>query len=267
MIRIRIRDLDYRRAACTIPTAMQIRPLASVDEFRAAERFQEEVWSFDPREVTPLSELVTAAREGGLVLGAFDPAGRMVGLVYGWVGRRAGKFYHFSRLAGVAADQRDSGLGMQLKLEQRRWALDQGFDLICWTFDPLQSRNAHFNLMKLGAICREYLVNLYGQNNSRFNRGLETDRFLAEWWIASPRVLRRVGGQIPEPAGEREVEIPAQIDAVRERDLEEARGWRERTRAELVDALGKGYVVTGLARRQGRSFLTLQKKPLETILA
>lgn len=246
---------------------MEIRPLQSLDEFRAAERFQEEVWEFDPREVTPLSELVTAAREGGLVMGAFEPGGRMVGLVYGWIGRRQGRFYHFSRLAGVAADHRDGGLGMLLKLEQRRWALDHGFDLICWTFDPLQSRNTHFNLMKLGAIYREYFVNLYGENSSRFNKGLETDRVLAEWWIASPRVLKRIGGQFPEAVGKREVEIPAQIDAIKERDLEEARGWRKRVRKALTGALGEGYAATGLARREGRSFVVLEKKPLEAIQA
>jgi predicted GNAT superfamily acetyltransferase len=254
------RELQFR-----VP--MEIRRLESLADYRAAERFQEDVWGFDPREITPLSELVVAQKHGGLVLGAFDEQGRMAGFLFGWLGRHAGRICHYSRMTGVVPDLRDSGLGLRLKLEQRRWALEQGLDLICWTFDPLQSRNAHFNLQKLGAICREYYVNLYGDNSSRFNRGLETDRFLTEWWIASPRVLRRVGGQISEASAEREVEIPSQLDALLKEDLEEARRWRAKARRALQAALADGFAVCGLARREGRSFLALRRKPLEALLA
>lgn len=222
---------------------MDIRPLDTHAEFRAAEQFQLDVWGFDPREITPLTELVVAQKHGGLVLGAFD-GDRLVGFLFGWIGRRGGRTYHYSRMTGVVPELRDRGLGLQLKLWQRRWALEQGYDLICWTFDPLQSRNAHFNLRKLGVVCREYLVNFYGENRSRFNRGLETDRLLVEWWIASPRVLRCVGGQPPAADGLR-VEIPRDIDAIKERDLGAARGWRSRVREAVVAALADGRIVAG----------------------
>ena len=239
---------------------MEIRPLSSHAEFRAAERFQLDVWGFDPLEVTPLTELVVAQKHGGLVLGAFD-GDRLVGFLFGWIGRHDGKSYHYSRMTGVVPEFRDRGLGLQLKLWQRRWALEQGYDLVCWTFDPLQSRNAHFNLRKLGVVCREYLVNFYGENRSRFNRGLETDRLVAEWWIASPRVLRCVGGQSPAADGLR-IEIPESIDAVKEADLDAARSWRSRVREAVTAAIAGGHVVCGYADRR----LILERKPLEEIL-
>ena len=120
---------------------------------------------------------------------------------------------------------------------------------------------------KQRVFCREYLVDYYGPNESHFNKGLETDRFQVEWWIASPRVLRCVGGQRPEATADREVEIPEDIDALKERDLQEARRRRAQTREQLQAALAEGYVVGGLARREGRSFLTLEKKPLNELLA
>lgn len=239
---------------------MDIRPLATPAEFRAAEQFQLDVWGFDPREITPLTELVVAQKHGGLVLGAFD-GDRLVGFLFGWIGRGNGRTYHYSRMTGVVPELRDRGLGLQMKLWQRRWALEQGYDLVCWTFDPLQSRNAHFNLRKLGVVCREYLVNFYGENQSRFNRGLETDRLLVEWWIASPRVLRCVGGEVPRADGLR-VEIPENIDALKERDLEAARGWRSRVRKAVQAALADGHLLSGF--ENGR--LVLERKPLEEVL-
>ena len=140
---------------------MEIRPLSTHQEYHDAERFQEEVWRFDPRDLTPSTEMIVAQKNGGLVLGAFEN-GRMTGFLFGWIGRRDGRVYHYSRMTGVLSGHRDSGLGLKLKLAQRRWALEQGLDLVCWTFDPLQSRNGYFNLQKLGVVSCEYQVNFYG---------------------------------------------------------------------------------------------------------
>lgn len=247
---------------------MEIRLLKAQEEYRAAEQFQLDVWGFEPSEITPSTELIVAQKHGGLVMGAFDASGRMAGFLFGWVGRRNGKVYHYSRMTGVIREQRDAGLGFRLKQEQRRWALEQGFDLVCWTFDPLQSRNGHFNLQKLGVISREYLVNFYGENSSHFNRGLDTDRFQAEWWIGSPRVARRMEGEVsPPPESGVRVEIPPDIDVTKERDLEEARRWRARSREQLRSEMAAGGVVSGFERRDGRSHVVLERKSLEELLA
>jgi len=171
-----------------------------------------------------------------------------------------------------------------MKFAQREFVLKQGLDLVTWTFDPLQSRNACFNLEKLGVIIREYHVNLYVGSESRFNRGLDADRFTAEWWIRSKRVRDRAAGKRPvhdldawapalegcpspvrRPArGPRlSVEIPDDIDAIKKADLRRARLWRSRTREVFLDLFRRGYAVTGFAGRTGpegrRGFYLLEK--------
>src|SRR5262245_12143407 len=179
---------------------VRIRPLHSHDDYLAAEQLQRDVWHFPDREVIPLNELVVAQKHGGYVFGAFEKS-KMVAFCFGVPGFRAGKTYHYSRMLGVRPGIQDRGLGYKMKLLQRKFVLEQGLDLVRWTFDPLQSRNAHLNVTKLGVVIREYLVNVYGESGSRFNRGLETDRFVTEWHIRSRRVVDRLKGRTPSPAG------------------------------------------------------------------
>jgi predicted GNAT superfamily acetyltransferase len=195
-------------------------------------------------------------------------------------------------MLGVLPGKQDAGIGHQLKLKQREYVLDQGLDLVVWTFDPLQSRNAYLNIEKLGCVIREYTENLYPTSGSRFNQGLESDRFTPEWWIRSRRVKDRLAGKRPTyrledyPAaleternakgwraplrvrpnlrGKRvSVEIPDDIDALKKDDLKLAQQWRSRTREALTAFLGRGYMIHGflglpeLDRR--RSFYLLEK--------
>jgi predicted GNAT superfamily acetyltransferase len=265
--------------------------LTTALDYLDADRLQRKVWHFPDREIVPLNELVVLQKHGGHVFGAFD-RGRMVAFCFGCPGYREGKLYHYSRMLGVLPGLQDSGIGYTLKLKQREYVLKQGLDLIVWTFDPLQSRNAYLNIEKLGCVIGEYSENLYPESGSRFNRGLESDRFTPEWWIASRRVKERLAGRRPphdvdryavaletrihkegwrEPVAVRTklkdrhigIEIPDDIDAIKRKNLRLAQHWRSRTREALQAYLRHGYVIMGFASTPGpgrrRSFYLLEK--------
>jgi len=269
---------------------MDIRKLATAEEYLEAEHLQRTVWNFPDREVIPLNELVVLQKHGGHVFGAFD--GKvMAAFCFGLPAYRDGKTYHYSRMLGVLPGRQDSGLGYAMKLKQREYVLKQGLDLVAWTFDPLQSRNAYLNIEKLGCVIHEYMVNLYPVSGSKFNEGLESDRFTAEWWIATKRVRDSIAGRKRKyeladyeaavetrvnEAGWREpaaagrlrgkrisVEIPDDIDALKKDDLPLAQRWRKATRDAFTSAFKKSYIVHGflsipeIGRR--RSFYLLEK--------
>ena len=172
---------------------IEVRPLGSIEEFRACERLQQRVWAMpDERDVIPVHLLLSAQRNGALVLGAFEQ-GVLVGLLFGYWGIAAGgKLNHCSHLMGVAPEVQGQGVGYQLKLAQREFALVRGCELVTWTYDPLESRNANLNIHKLGAVCRTYCRDYYGPMEDGLNRGLPSDRFQVDWWIDSERVRERV---------------------------------------------------------------------------
>lgn len=148
----------------------------------------------DDLEVVPVHLLVAVQRNGGLLLGAFD-ADRFVGFVFGFPAVTTdGKLKHCSHMTAVTPSYQSKGIGLQLKLAQRRWVLGQGIDLITWTYDPLESRNAHLNVRKLGAVCRTYFRDYYGPLTDGLSAGLPSDRFQVEWWIDSDRAVRRLAG-------------------------------------------------------------------------
>jgi predicted GNAT superfamily acetyltransferase len=269
---------------------MIIRKLRTHAEYLAAEDIQRTVWRFPEREVIPLNELVVAQRIGGHVLGAFERS-HLVAFCFGIPGYSAGKVFHYSRMTGVLPPYQNTGVGYRLKLAQRAFVLAQGIDLVRWTFDPLQSRNARFNIEKLGCVIDEYLVNVYGASGSRFNAGLETDRFVPKWWIRSKRVRDRLSGRVkPVPIGEAlesfpasiesvfhgnlprpgrsrgasrgrraSVEIPADIDAVKKADLALARSWRRATRDAFRSLFAKKFAVVGFSVGGGRSRYLLER--------
>ena len=269
---------------------MIIRKLRSHAEYLAAEDIQRAVWRFPEREVIPLNELVVAQRIGGHVLGAFH-RGRLAAFCFGIPGFAGGQVFHYSRMTGVLPAHQNSGVGFDLKLAQRKLVIAQGLDLIRWTFDPLQSRNARFNIEKLGCVIDEYLVNVYGASGSQFNAGLETDRFVPKWWIRSKRVRDRLAGRgkslpigealarfpaaiattfrenlprpgrvSPPPRGPRAaVEIPFEIDAVKRSDVKLAQAWRRATRAAFRSHFEKRFVVTGFSTGEGRSLYLLER--------
>ncbi len=191
-----------------------VRKCRTLEEFHLCVALQREVWQEADLEVEPATLFVVAANTGGQVLGAFDGA-RLAGYTLAVAGIRDGVTYLHSHMTGVHADYRNRGVGRMLKLFQREEALSRDLRLICWTFDPLEIRNARFNLNGLGAICRKYLPNFYGVTSSPLHRSLETDRLLVEWHLESPRVLAAVAG-LPLPLPEHFValEMPAESGPV-----------------------------------------------------
>ena len=170
-----------------------VRRCDSLDDFQRCVELQREIWGEADLEVEPATMFVVAAHSGGQTLGAFD-GDRLVGYTLALVGLRDATPYLHSHMTGVHADYRDRGVGRMLKMFQREDALGRGIRLIRWTFDPLEQRNAYFNLNRLGAICRQYIPNLYGFTTSPLHRGLPTDRLLAEWHLHSARVVAAIGG-------------------------------------------------------------------------
>ena len=193
---------------------IEIHQLTQLDEFAAVVKLQREIWGFDDVELLPQRLFVVADKIGGQILGAFDQ-GKMVAFCLGIPGLKAGgKHYIHSHMMGVLAPYRNSGLGRRLKLEQRNWALNRDVDLIEWTFDPLQIKNAFFNIERLGVIIRRYVHNQYGTTSSVLHGGLPTDRLVPEWWIRSPRVEAVIAGQeFQRPPIEARITVPATVDA------------------------------------------------------
>jgi predicted GNAT superfamily acetyltransferase len=277
-----------------------IRPIAKRDEYHAVEDLQREIWGCEEIEILPHDLLMIVHKNGGILFGAFaEETGRerligserligrerLIGFVFGFPGFQPdGRLKHCSHVAGVIADYRDQNVGYQLKLAQRERVLAQGIDLITWTFDPLESRNARFNFHKLGAVCRTYERNLYGEMRDALNAGLPSDRFQVDWQIASERVDKCLRHVIPEmkPSEliaadvpvidplqvERAisddhflVEIPAYFQEIKAADRELARQWRLGTRAVFEEAFAQGYQVIDLLFENGRSFYLLGLKP------
>jgi predicted GNAT superfamily acetyltransferase len=279
---------------------IEIRPIQSHDEYRAVEQLQRDVWRLEDVEVVPDHVLLTAHKNGGVLLGAFEglPQGgqRLVGFVFGFVGLTADRtLKHCSHMLGVAPQVQSQGLGYRLKLAQREQVLNQGIDLVTWTYDPLESRNAYLNFHKLGATCHTYLRDLYGDMRDELNAGLASDRFRVDWHVASERVAQRLRGDWHEPSlsallseplsagvsilnrfspGERPrppqkvrrlggdwllIQIPADFQAIRAADMALARAWRAHTRALFEAAFAASYAVIDLLFEQGRSCYLLRK--------
>jgi predicted GNAT superfamily acetyltransferase len=270
----------------------EIRPIQTHEEYRALEQLQREVWGLEEVEVVPDHVLLTAQKNGGLVLGAFVASsegerGRLVGFVFGFVGLSPnGEVKHCSHMAGVAQAYQNQQLGYQLKLAQREHVLAQGLDLITWTFDPLESRNAALNFRKLGAICQTYVRDLYGSMRDALNVALPSDRFQVDWHIASAHVAHRLRGS-PSPSRAEDaivlnrplpgdppspaevsspiegarllIQIPAHFQAIKALDMELARAWRLHTGALFEAAFAKTYVVTDLIFNGGQSYYLLER--------
>ena len=171
-----------------------VRLLSTDNEMQACVRLQQPVWQSSELEVVPHHIFIVAQRIGGQVLGAFEGS-QMLGFVLAFPGVRTGRIYLHSHMTAVLPEHQNRGIGRQLKLAQRDDALARGIDLIEWTFDPLQLRNAYFNIVRLGVIVRQYLPNVYGRTTSSLDAGLPTDRLVAQWWIREPDVRQVLGNQ------------------------------------------------------------------------
>jgi predicted GNAT superfamily acetyltransferase len=229
---------------------LEVRPCRNIDELRACVELQREVWRFDDIDVVPLRMFVVAEKVGGQVIGGFD-GDTMVGYALSVPGSRDGRGYLHSHMLAVRESFRNSGLGRRLKLAQRDDALRRGFDMIEWTFDPLEIKNAYLNIERLGAVVRKYSVNHYGFSTSHLHRGLPTDRLIAEWWLKSKRVTQLLKDQVRPPFDIAErIEVPSQIYDWRasKDDLPKAAEVQERNREKFREAFGRGLAVVGYER-------------------
>lgn len=192
---------------------LHLRTCHSVQEMQTALELQREVWHFTDVELVPVRLFVVGEKIGGHVVGAFD-GDRMVGFAYGIPGYRNGHAYLHSHMLAVLEPYRNTGVGRALKLFQRDIAIEQGLELIEWTFDPLEIKNAFLNIEKLGAVARRYTVNQYGITSSPLQGGLPSDRLYAEWWIKSRRVTHLLEtSTIPKLATDTQIEVPGEIYA------------------------------------------------------
>ena len=227
-----------------------IRPCTTREELGACVTLQKKIWGYSDLEVYPQRLFVNLRQIGGHVLAAFTPQGRAVGFVASMPAWRSGRDYYHSLSLGVLPEHENRGLGRALKLEQRRLALRAGIDRVEWTFDPLRAKNAFFNVVRLGAACRRYIADHYGAVDSHFQKGLPSDRLVAEWWLRSPRVRRTLSGKPPrsdrkKPADE--VTIPSDIESLKRTRPGEARAVQARVREQLEDCFARKLAITGFA--------------------
>lgn len=253
-----------------------IEAICDVGRMRAVEELQKEVWGIPDLEVVPATHLVAATEAGGVLIGAFD-ADELVGFVYGFAGLEHGQLAHHSHMLAVKTAYRNLDLGRRLKLAQRERVLGQGIRLMTWTFDPLQSLNAHFNFSKLGVVADRYLPNFYGEDAASFLHQTGTDRLWVSWLLASERVEKTITGAGDQAQRGRglalvtvesdgaprrndlsecfagddvSIEIPGDINSLQQQRPQTALKWREETRWAFAEAIAAGYVVVGFVREK-----------------
>ena len=229
---------------------IMVRSCHEMAEYEACLALQRQVWGFADEDLVPTRLFIVAHKIGGQVIGAFD-GDRLVAFALGIPGNRNGHLYMHSHMLAVEASYRNAGLGRRVKLFQREDALARGVDLIEWTFDPLEIKNAYLNIEKLGAIARRYTINQYGLISSSLQGGLPTDRLTAEWWLKSKRVEAVLNGGVhPAVKGETTVEVPAEIYGWKASPAHrhEALEVQQRNRAQFLEAFDKGLAVLAYER-------------------
>jgi len=228
---------------------IEIRPLTSLEEFERCVVVQLEVWGYSDGDLVPRRVFMVAQRIGGQVMGAFDGE-TIVGFAMSLPGYREGHSYLHSHMLAVLPTYRNAGLGRRLKLAQREDAIARGFDLMEWTFDPLEIKNAYLNIARLGAIVRRYHGDFYGPSSSPLQGGLPTDRLYAEWWLNSSRVRGLLRGESQATPITERVTVPHAIyqwkQDVQQRSL--AQSIQTSNREALESAFGRGLAVIGYER-------------------
>ena len=288
---------------------IEVRCCHGHDEFAACADLERTVWGSPDIELVPSALFAITTETGGQVLGAFDD-GRMIGFTLAVGGCRGGSTGHrpqpylHSHMTAVLPDYRNLGIGRKLKLFQREEALSRGIALVEWTFDPLELRNAYFNLVRLGAIVRKFLPDLYGITSSPLHSGMPTDRFVAEWWLSSARVeaasadpepqlasgpaivrpavvrpnveraserhdTKRAAPERPgtERTGIERIDVPSNIAELKISSPQDALEIQTRLREKAQHWLSRGRVITGIETRAGvSSYLVEHGSQLEEIL-
>ncbi len=249
-------------------STIDIRVLNSNEEMRQMYQLEEFIWQGEGG--IPVHQTITAIRNGGLAIGAYCD-GQLVGFSYSFAGFKDGKIYLCSHNMGIHPEYRDKGIGASLKNRQKTEAARMGYDMLTWTYDPLETRNGYLNLSKLRAVCSTYIENCYGEFDDGLNAGLPTDRFKVEWWVNSRHVNERlqtsieddvfyipwketvsgptlaINGEIPD-AKQVMVPVPAAFQTIKQDDMKFALDWRLKTRAVFQELFQKGYAAVSLER-------------------
>jgi predicted GNAT superfamily acetyltransferase len=228
---------------------INIHSLTDREDLKTVVRLQRQIWGFEDVDLIPLRLFVVASKIGGQVYGAFDGP-QLIGFCMSIPGLKpGGKTYLHSHMLGVLPQYRNARVGRSLKLTQRDDALARGIDLIEWTFDPLELKNAFFNMERLGAIVRRYVPNQYGTTSSPLHGGLPTDRCIAEWWIANPRVETILAGELfTRPPVEVRIAIPSNIAEIRANEPACAREIQQKASDQFRDAFAQGLAVIGFEK-------------------
>src|ERR1700756_97672 len=285
----------------TSGTSIVIRSIETFDELRKVEAVEKEVWRLSDKDIMPLTLIVASKEAGNIWLGAFD-GDALVGFAFGFLGREDGRTTVHSHMLAVREPYRDLDLGHKLKLAQREQALAMGIRQMTWTFDPLQSKNAHLNFAKLGVVSDKYKIDFYGPETSSVLHRNSTDRLWVEWRLSSKRVQQRLQARntrtemievlsnlqplvqfdgsgkplksdLAAALGWQRIciEIPSEINLLEAKDPELARSWREATRWAFTESWKAGFSVVEFCRsvrgQQGPGAYLLQKGTLEEFAA
>ena len=231
------------------PGAIRIQQLTELEHFERCVVLQIEVWGYSDGDVIPRRVFVVAQRIGGQVIGAFADD-TLVGFAMALPGYRDGMPYLHSHMLAVLPQYRNAGIGRRLKLAQRDEAIARGFELMEWTFDPLEIRNAHLNVHRLGAIVRRYQRDFYGPSSSPLQGGLPTDRLYAEWWLRSSRVENILSGRENRIEALERITIPHSIYQWKQdpQQRDQARALQTRNREALEGAFHRGLSVIDFER-------------------
>ncbi|MEP6742974.1 MAG: GNAT family N-acetyltransferase [bacterium] len=235
---------------------IQIRECTRLDDFDSCIRLQREVFGLPELEISPRRHLIVSRQAGGWTLGAFV-AERLVGFVHHMAAVHEDTIFGYSHMMAIASDYQNKGVGAQLKWSQRERAINEGRNFIKWTWDPMQSRNAHFNLNRLGVTVRNYAANFYGTDYATSPLlevmplpGIDSDRLFAEWHLQSPRVMKLAEGtaaSIDVPAVQK-IQIPVDWINLCKRDPRAARNEQLRVRAEFQKGFAGELVCAGFDR-------------------
>ncbi|MGG1662557.1 GNAT family N-acetyltransferase [Brevibacillus sp. NRS-1366] len=255
-----------------LSASLTIRLMNTYEELLAVKELEEIIWASD--DPVPLHQTMAAVKHGGMVIGAFAGE-RLVGFQYSFAGFDGEKAYLCSHNLGIHPDYQRGGIGEKLKLAQQKAAIEKGYDLVSWTYDPLETVNGNLNIRKLGAICSTYLENCYGEMTDILNAGIPSDRFQVEWWIRHPDVTEKLANPrkkremdahakpalqfVINPQGDPEpqeidltqeqhdcqliVAVPSAFQAVKARDFNLALRWRMETRAVFKHYFQNGWIV------------------------
>ncbi|MCC3357910.1 GNAT family N-acetyltransferase [Bacillus sp. REN16] len=250
-----------------ILSSMTIRNVKSIKELEQVHKLESMVWS--PEDTVPISHTAATIKNGGFILGAFYKD-ELIGFQYSFPGFDGKKPYLVSHSLGIHPDFRKLGIGENLKHEQRKLAAEMGYDLITWTYDPLETVNGNLNLHKLGAVCTSYIENAYGDMTDGMNDGLATDRFVVEWAVngrghdnrninfnnAMVLISTEIEDECLSP-GEINLEassktllvpVPSNFQEIKSKNFRVALMWREKTKQVFTHYLNHGWVVTDLIK-------------------